>query len=98
MRSGLWRSDERWPVALRLETCTRGVPFDVGQLIRPQGQRIVLSRIEVLELVDSVKHITHQFLEEYPRGDSHATAERAGHSCRKFVHVRVADHRLDPVR
>ena len=55
-----------------------GVAFDVGQLRRPHGQRVVPPRVEVVELVDPVEDVADQLLQEHPRRDADLAAEAAG--------------------
>ena len=58
----------------------------------------MLSRLEVLELIDTVQDIGHEFFEEDPRGHADLAAEPSGHGLSQFLDVCVIAGRGDSLR
>ena len=76
----------------------RRVALNVVELAVADGQLVVLSRIEVVELVDSIEDVTNKLLEEDARCDPDLAAERTSHSRGERRDVVVIDEVTDAVR
>src|SRR2546428_9624803 len=64
-----------------IDVCrSHGLPFYRSQLYVMNGKCIMLSRVEVLELVNPVQHIGDEFLEKNARCNANFAAEFPRHS------------------
>lgn len=55
------------------------------------GEGVVAPRVEVVELVHAIQHISHELLQEDAWGDTDLPAERTGHCRRERLEVAVVN-------
>jgi hypothetical protein len=67
------------------------IALDVGELVLPQRERIIVPRVEAVELINSVQHVADELLKEDAWGNADLSAERTGYCGGKSLNVRVVD-------
>src|SRR5687768_14233529 len=75
--------------------CGSRVSLNNRQLLILNGQRIVLSWVEVIELIHTVQDVCHQLLQEQSGDDPDLAAERTGYCDGQSLNVAVINDLVD---